>query len=121
MKGIIWRKVQENAYQPPSIKRNTVVDDQEISKEQMDQILDALVAGRKIEAIKVYREATGCDLKNAKGSIDRLVAELNHDGSVPSRNPVVHFSTNFFVGVGYVVVALAVLGVLAYTWMNILS
>lgn len=36
------------------------------------QILDLVRRGRKIEAIKVYREQTGVGLKEAKDVIDRL-------------------------------------------------
>ena len=35
-------------------------------------VLDALQGGRKIEAIKKYREATGVDLKTAKEFVDSL-------------------------------------------------
>ena len=30
------------------------------------QIIDALAARKKIQAIKIYREATGCDLRQGK-------------------------------------------------------
>jgi ribosomal protein L7/L12 len=36
----------------------------------------ALESGRRIEAIKVYREATGNDLKASKEFVDALAAEL---------------------------------------------
>lgn len=36
----------------------------------------ALAAGRKIEAIKIYRDATGVGLKEAKEFVDALVVEL---------------------------------------------
>jgi hypothetical protein len=42
----------------------------------MEQIGKSLADGRKIEAIKIYREATGKGLKEAKEFIDRLIAEL---------------------------------------------
>ena len=39
-------------------------------------IKQAIYSGRKIEAIKLYREATGSQLIDAKNAIDRLDAEL---------------------------------------------
>ena len=50
--------------------------DSELTDDVRQQILNALIAGRKIEAIKLYREATGKGLKEAKDFIDRLVEEL---------------------------------------------
>lgn len=46
------------------------------TEEQIEQIADALAAGRKIEAIKIYREATGKGLAEAKEFIDALVPKL---------------------------------------------
>jgi ribosomal protein L7/L12 len=46
------------------------------NQEQIDAITSALASGRKIEAIKIYREATGKDLKSAKEFIDALIPEL---------------------------------------------
>ena len=43
---------------------------------QVQQINDALAAGRKVEAIKLYREFTGTGLKEAKDFIDALVPQL---------------------------------------------
>jgi len=48
----------------------------ELSEDQIQQITDALAAGRKIDAIKIYREATGMGLKEAKDWIDALIATL---------------------------------------------
>ena len=50
--------------------------DSELTDDVRQQIMNALIAGRKIEAIKLYREATGKGLKEAKDFIDRLVEEL---------------------------------------------
>lgn len=47
-----------------------------ISDEQAGRIGAALEAGRKIEAIKLYREFTGSDLKTAKDAIEALIAGL---------------------------------------------
>lgn len=46
------------------------------STEQIESIANALAAGRKIEAIKIYREATGLGLKEAKNFIDALIPKL---------------------------------------------
>ena len=40
-----------------------------------DGVLDALVAGRKIQAIKVYREATGAGLVDAKNAVELLARQ----------------------------------------------
>ena len=39
------------------------------------EILAALHAGKKIEAIRIYREAYGTDLKDAKDAVDALQAQ----------------------------------------------
>lgn len=46
------------------------------TEEQIQEIGAALAAGQKIEAIKIYREATGEGLKEAKEFIDALVPKL---------------------------------------------
>ncbi len=46
------------------------------NQEKTEQIAAALEAGRKIEAIKLYRDATGKDLKAAKKFIDALTQQL---------------------------------------------
>jgi hypothetical protein len=50
--------------------------DSELSGEQIDQINAAIFAGRKIEAIKLYREYTDCGLKEAKEFVETLQAQL---------------------------------------------
>jgi hypothetical protein len=40
-----------------------------------EQILSLLRQGRKIEAIKVYRAATNCGLKEAKDAVEALAAQ----------------------------------------------
>lgn len=46
------------------------------TQEQMEPIAEALASVRKIEAIKMYREATGKGLKEAKEFIDVLIPKL---------------------------------------------
>ena len=47
-----------------------------LTDEQWQSIEAALFAGRKIEAIKHYREFTGCDLREAKEGVDAYEAKL---------------------------------------------
>lgn len=49
---------------------------QEPSPEVIAQVGEALANGQKIEAIKLYREATGKDLLSAKEFIETLGAKL---------------------------------------------
>lgn len=46
------------------------------NSDQMNAINDAIFAGRKIEAIKLYREASGHDLKDSKEFVEKLAAQL---------------------------------------------
>ena len=48
----------------------------QLTEDQMKRIADAIVSKRKIEAIKVYREATGEGLKEAKEAIEEITASL---------------------------------------------
>lgn len=57
----------------------------EPTPEQMKQIGDAIAAGKKIEAIKLYRGVTGSGLKESKDFIDKLEVELR--AKEPSRFP----------------------------------
>jgi hypothetical protein len=47
-----------------------------IPEENLQQIRAALFAGRKIEAIKLHREATGMGLKQSKDFVDALDQQL---------------------------------------------
>ncbi len=46
------------------------------SDEEIAEISEVLADGKKIEAIKIYREATGKGLKDAKEFIDALIPRL---------------------------------------------
>jgi len=48
----------------------------QLTDEQMDQVMEALEAGRKIDAIKIYREATGKGLKDSKEFVEALMVKL---------------------------------------------
>ena len=45
---------------------------------QLEAIKNALVAGRKIEAITIYRTSTGSDLVNAKAAVEKLEQQLRN-------------------------------------------
>ncbi len=51
----------------------------DISDSDREQIIDALVAGRKIDAIKTYRQATDSGLAEAKEFIERLESRLREE------------------------------------------
>jgi hypothetical protein len=51
----------------------------EILPEKKAEITDAIFAGRKIEAIKLYREATGLGLKESKEFVEALQSRLQQD------------------------------------------
>ena len=54
--------------------------DDHLSQQEVEAIGDALASGKKIEAIKIYREATGKGLKESKESIEALIPKLKeHD------------------------------------------
>jgi len=44
--------------------------------ERKQEFLDALASGQKIQAIKIYREMTGCDLRDAKDATEQIAADL---------------------------------------------
>lgn len=50
--------------------------DRQLDSEVVDQMTDALAHGHKIRAIKLYREATGEGLKEAKDFVDALIPQL---------------------------------------------
>ncbi len=47
-------------------------DPGQVAQTVMEEIQDLVRAGRKIEAIKIYREKTGVGLAEAKAVIDRI-------------------------------------------------
>jgi hypothetical protein len=48
----------------------------ELTPERLAAISNALYVGNKIEAIKLYRTATGKDLKDSKDAVEKLAMEL---------------------------------------------
>jgi ribosomal protein L7/L12 len=53
--------------------------------EAMQRVSALVTAGRKIEAIKLYRQAAGVDLKEAKDAVDALEGRIN-PAAVVARN-----------------------------------
>jgi hypothetical protein len=51
----------------------------DLSEEQIEQINEALFAGQKIAAIKIYREATSQGLKDSKEFIEAVEARLRQE------------------------------------------
>ena len=49
---------------------------EELTETQRERVLEKLKLGRKIEAIKVYRECTGADLKQGVAFIEDLIPKL---------------------------------------------
>lgn len=47
-----------------------------VPEDQLDAIQAAIFQGSKIEAIKLYRKATGLGLKEAKDAVEEMEAEL---------------------------------------------
>ena len=47
-----------------------------LSDDRMDEILDAVHAGKKLEAVKLYKEATGSSLAASKDAIENLMRQL---------------------------------------------
>ena len=47
-----------------------------LSSAQRDAIQTEIFAGKKISAIKAYREATGAGLKDAKDAVEAMEAQL---------------------------------------------
>ena len=48
----------------------------ELTPAHLTAISNAIYSGNKIEAIKLYRTATGKDLKDSKDAVEKLAAEL---------------------------------------------
>jgi ribosomal protein L7/L12 len=48
-----------------------------LSADAMREVSALLMAGKKIEAIKLYRNTAGVDLKDAKDAVDALEAKIN--------------------------------------------
>jgi hypothetical protein len=72
--------------------------------EYMSQISSAIAAGRKIEAIKIYREESGKSLADAKTFIEELSARLK------AEDPETYARVNPAKGAGCASMIVALLG-----------
>lgn len=52
-----------------------------VSQEKLDEIKKSLFAGRKIEAIKLYREGAEVGLAEAKDAVEKMETELRKSAS----------------------------------------
>jgi hypothetical protein len=59
----------------------------ELHESIIDEIREAIFAGKKIQAIKIYREAAGTGLKEAKEFIDTLAAKLYEESPDRFKSP----------------------------------
>ena len=75
-----------------------------ITPDENEAICAALAKGQKIEAIKIYREATGLGLKEAKDFIDALIPQLQQ------QDPEKYVKLTGPVGCGAKVLMLVCLG-----------
>jgi hypothetical protein len=60
-----------------------------LSDEQREAMTELLFLGHKINAIKIFREATGAGLKESKDFVETLEAQLRQ--TMPERFQVVRF------------------------------
>ncbi len=51
-----------------------------------DEVRQLLLAGKKIEAIKLYREASGLGLKESKDAVEAVESELRKTGLLPQKS-----------------------------------
>ena len=68
------------AGKPPKADASAALPD-----DAMQRVSALVTAGRKIEAIKLYRQAAGVDLKEAKDAVDALEGRIN-PAAVVARN-----------------------------------
>jgi ribosomal protein L7/L12 len=55
------------------------MDKDSFTEEQLNDITSAIIGGNKIEAIKVYRKATGRGLREAKEAVEEITDSLSKD------------------------------------------
>ncbi|MFT3787693.1 MAG: hypothetical protein QM770_16245 [Tepidisphaeraceae bacterium] len=55
-----------------------------LTEAQQNEIRDKILAGQKIEAIRLHRAATGMDLFNAKQAVEALEVQLRASGQHPA-------------------------------------
>jgi ribosomal protein L7/L12 len=72
------------AGRPPKPESGARISD----RDTQDRLSAAIAAGRKIEAIRLYRESTGTGLKDAKDAVDALERQ-QHPARVKAREAAV--------------------------------
>lgn len=82
-----------------------------LSADAMQEVSALVIAGKTIEAIKVYRKEAGVDLKDAKDAIDALEARIN-PAAVVARDAAMGRLRRFLLLAMLIVVGAAVLMVL---------
>lgn len=82
----------------------------DLNDEQRQQIMSALKLNRKIEAIKIYRDATGSGLKEAKEFIEALAERLHEENPETFSKPQ---TAGCSVSMLLVLTALSALGLLS--------
>ena len=85
---------------------------EDLTPQQVEEIAEQLAAGRKIQAIKLYREATGKGLAEAKQFIDALIPKLKEQD--PDKFASVGNSSG--AGCGSAVLLMVLLGAAAATY-----
>jgi hypothetical protein len=83
-----------------------------IPEDKVEQIKAAIFAGKKIEAIKLFREYTGKGLAESKGLVESLAAELKAkepDKFVPPPSAQGCFGLVLFIGLVVTAVLLRIL------------
>lgn len=63
-----------------------VVDPLEVNPGANREVVNFLRKGQKIQAIKVYREATGSSLRQAKDAVEKLQEEMENNSSTLVHN-----------------------------------
>ncbi|KAA5540515.1 hypothetical protein FYK55_21155 [Roseiconus nitratireducens] len=56
---------------------------EELSDDQMDQVLDAIERGEKLRAVKLYLTFTGKSLRESKDLVESIIDELGVGGKGP--------------------------------------
>ena len=52
-----------------------------ISEDDLEQVRAAILAGKKLDAVRIYRDGTGKDLMTSKGDVEALTRELEQGGA----------------------------------------
>jgi hypothetical protein len=55
------------------------------NNELQEQVRNLLLQGKKIEAIKIYREASGLGLKESKDAVEIIESNLRGSGLLPQK------------------------------------